>query len=202
MFHIQVPVAPLEVRARFQVYREFVERHNTLQDIKLGPHNDMIILADDPVSGAQSAVLVAQGKPGDLVKFPLHRHGMGEIQVCLEGIYGELLPLDQCQDDIFPWGETLVSFNVRYPGVIELGPSSAVGLSIKMHPGAAWNFVAASQHAPTGWIGPSGLLLAQIFWPGPNQVLPSGQASTGKVDSGARPRARKRARKRVLRKVP
>jgi hypothetical protein len=114
---------------------------------------------------------VARGNPGDLVKFPLHRHGKGEIQVCLEGTYGELLPPNQRVDDILPWGETLESFQDRYPGVITLGENTSAGQMIKVGPGAGWNFVPTSQHAPVGWIGKNGLLLAQIYWPGPNEIL-------------------------------
>lgn len=171
MFHLQTPIASTEVRARLRAYSELLERHRQLQDIRLGPHNDMIILEEDPATGAQSALLVATGAPGQRVEFPLHRHGAGEIQVCLAGVYGEWLPDDQCVDDLLPWGETLASFAARHPGVVTLGERGPGGQLVRLAPGAGWNFVAGSQHAPCGWIGEDGLLLAQIFWPGPNQVL-------------------------------
>jgi hypothetical protein len=173
MFHVQVPVAPLDVGARARVYREYVQRHiDELTDVNLGPHNDMILLAVDAASHAKAAVLVATGEQGAVVQFPLHLHGAGEIQVCLEGHYGELLPLDQPVDDIFEWGTTLAEFQAQYPDVVTLGEKTAEGQMIVLGPGACWNFVAGSQHAPCGWIGPSGYLLAQIYWPGPNEVPP------------------------------
>ena len=173
MFHLQVPVAPLDAQARARVYLEFVQAHlAALKDVNVGPHNDMILLAVDEGSQATAAVLVATGNPGDRVQFPLHLHCAGEIQVCLEGQYGELLPPDQAVDDIFEWGTTLASFQAQYPGLLTLGEKSAAGQMLVLGPGAGWNFVANTQHAPYGWIGPSGYLLAQIYWPGPNQVPP------------------------------
>lgn len=173
MFHVQVPVAPLDLKARASVYLEYVKAHQgELADVNVSPHNDMIMLATDAASMAKSALLVATGAPGSLVQFPLHLHCAGEIQVCLLGRYGELLAPDQAVDDIFPWGQTLASFQARYPGVVTLGEKTAQGQMIVLGPGAGWNFVAGTQHAPCGWIGPEGYLVAQIYWPGPNELPP------------------------------
>ena len=177
MFHVQLPVAPLDIRGRASVYLEYVKRHGDLTDINLGPHNDMFLLTVDSTTLAKSAVLVAKGKPGALVQFPRHFHTAGEIQVCLEGKYGELLPPEQAVDDIFEWGTTLASFQSQFPGVVTLGEKTAEGQMIVLGPGAGWNFVANTQHAPCGWIGPNGYLLAQIFWPGPNEVPPGATPS-------------------------
>jgi hypothetical protein len=46
MFHLQVPVAALDVQARAVVYREYLNHHPKLQDIQVGPHNAMAPLAD------------------------------------------------------------------------------------------------------------------------------------------------------------
>ncbi|MFM0336855.1 hypothetical protein [Paraburkholderia fungorum] len=173
MFHIQTPVAQLDVQGRAAIYREYVANHRAdLQDVVLGPHNDMIILSVDKATLAKSAVLFAVGSPGDLVQFPLHLHTKGEIQICLDGTYGELLAPDQNIDDLLPWGQTFDSFQTQHPGVVSLGQTTAPGQMLLLAPGAGWNFVSGSQHAPCGWIGQSGYLLAQIYWPGPNEVPP------------------------------
>jgi hypothetical protein len=104
----------------------------------------------------------------------------------LEGKYGEYLPPNQCIDDIFPWGQTYESFQDQYPGVITF-KDAPDGQLITMTAGAGWNFVSGSEHAPVGWIGERGLLMAQIFWPGPNEILPDNTtAAAGTAPVGSK----------------
>lgn len=110
----------------------------------------MFILSEDKDTLAKSAALFAVGNPGELVEFPLHLHTKGEIQTCLDGTYDELLPRDQNIDDLFLWGQTFDSFRSQYPGVVTLGPAKADGQMLLLAPGAGWNFVSGSQHAPVG----------------------------------------------------
>lgn len=173
MFTLHSPLPALETLARRGVYREHVERHRELQHVTLGCHNDMVMLATDAATGGAVAVLVATGKPGQRVEFPRHRHSKGEWSACLEGHYGEYLVAgaDVTREISFETATTLAQFQREHPGLVELRPAADGKVPVLLGPGAVWSMGEDSVHQPFGYVGPSGLLLAQIRWPGPNEVL-------------------------------
>ena len=171
MFTIHEPVESLDALARRQVYGEFVKQHQSLHTVSVGCHNDMIMLAEDPASGAAVAVLLATGTPGERVIFPKHLHTKGERTICLDGEYGEYLLPGENPDDLFEGSTTLAQFQAAHPGVVELLPAEPDGrIPVKLYLGAHWSMGNQTEHKPFGWVGPRGILLGQIYWGGPNEV--------------------------------
>lgn len=171
MFQILEPVPAIDARARRTIYREYVKSHSELTRIQVGCHNDMVMLEKDPNTEEAVAILMATGAPGDKVEFPLHLHTKGEQTVCLEGIYGEHLEAGENPDDMFAGSLTLAEFQVEHPGVVEVLPPEGDRIPVYLRPGAVWVMGDNTQHKPFGVIGDDGMLLAQIHWGGPNEIL-------------------------------
>jgi hypothetical protein len=169
VFTIHPPVERLDALARQRVYGEYIKQ--PLRAVAVGCHNDMIMLAEDPQSGAAVAVLLAKGEPGTRIVFPRHLHLKGERTICLDGEYGEYLLPGENPDDLFEGGMTLAAFQRAFPGVVQLLPPEADGkVPVKLGLGAHWSMGDNTEHKPFGWAGPRGLLMGQIYWGGPNEV--------------------------------
>lgn len=174
---IHAPITLAEAKARREVYHSYLKHNPDLRDIEIGVHNEMIILEpgetgdDDPLAEAV-ALLKAEGRPDQMVEFPLHSHSQGEKTICLEGTYLETL--SDPADLVFENGMNLASFNQKYPNTIATSEQADGSLEVQLLPGAQWSMGAGSQHKPGGRIGDNGFLLAQIYWAGENQILEEG----------------------------
>jgi len=171
MFQILEPVPEMDARARQTIYREYVKNHSELTRVQVGCHNDMVMLEKDPTTAEAVAILMATGAPGDEVVFPLHLHTKGEQTICLEGIYGEYLNADENPDDLFEGSLTLAKFQEDHPGVVKVLDRDGDKIPVHLGPGAVWVMGDNTQHKPFGFMSDGGMLLAQIHWGGPNEIL-------------------------------
>src|SRR4030095_14421111 len=178
MFQILEPVPAIDARARRTIYREYAKTHSDLTRVQIGCHNDMVMLEKDPKTEEAVAILMATGAPGEKVIFPEHLHTKGEQTICLEGIYGEYLEAGENPDDLFEESQTLTKFQEKHPGVVEVLEREGDKIPVHLGPGAVWVMGDNTKHKPFGFIGSDGMLLAQIHWGGPNEILEKGEAKT------------------------
>jgi len=171
MFQILEPVPAMDARARQTIYREYVKLHGELTRVQVGCHNDMVMLEKDPNTEEAVAILMATGAPGERVSFPRHLHTKGEHTICLEGIYGEYLEVGENPDDLFEGSLTLAKFQEDHPGVVEVLAREGDKIPVHLRPGAVWVMGDNTNHKPFGFISDGGMLLAQIHWGGPNEIL-------------------------------
>lgn len=171
MFQILEPVPAMDARARRTIYREYVKLHGELTRVQVGCHNDMVMLEKDPNTEEAVAILMATGAPGEEVVFPRHLHTKGEQTICLEGIYGEYLEVGENPDDLFEGSLTLAKFQEDHPGVVEVLDRDGDKIPVHLGPGAVWVMGDNTKHKPFGFISDGGMLLAQIHWGGPNEIL-------------------------------
>lgn len=171
MFQILEPVPAMDARARQTIYREYVKLHGELARVQVGCHNDMVMLEKDPNTEEAVAILMATGAPGEKVVFPRHLHTKGEQTTCLEGIYGEYLEVGENPDDLFEESLTLAKFQEDHPGVVEVLDRNGDKIPVHLGPGAVWVMGDNTKHKPFGFISDGGMLLAQIHWGGPNEIL-------------------------------
>lgn len=171
MFQILEPVPAMDARARQTIYREYLKLHSELARVQVGCHNDMVMLEKDPNTEEAVAILMATGIPGEKVDFPRHLHTKGEQTICLEGIYGECLEVGENPDDLFEGILTLAKFQEDHPGVVEVLEQDGDKIPVHLGPGAVWVMGNNTKHKPFGFISDGGMLLAQIHWGGPNEIL-------------------------------
>lgn len=161
----------MDARARRTVYREYTNLHSELVRVSVGCHSDMVMLEKDPNTEEAVAILKATGTPGEKVIFPRHLHTKGERTICLEGIYGEYLNVGENPDDMFEGSLTLAQFQKEYPGVVEVMDAEGDKVPVHLRPGAQWVMGNQTEHKPFGYTSDDGILLGQIYWGGPNEVL-------------------------------
>ncbi len=170
MFRISTPLHQIEVDAHKKVFKEFIDNHRDLTSISVGCHNNMILLTKNDATEEAVAILLATGSPGERVVFPKHKHLKGESTICLEGHYGEHLEAGENANDLFEAGMTLEGFQQQYPGVVELAGAEGTRTPVKLGPGAKWSMGDNTEHKPFGWISENGILLAEIYWGGHNDI--------------------------------
>lgn len=171
MFKILDPLPKIDARARRTVYREYLKTHGELQHVSIGCHNEMIMLESDPDTEEAVAILKAVGSPSGRVVFPRHLHTKGETTICLNGIYGEYLTVNENPDDMFEGSRTLDEFRRLHPGIVQILAPEDNKVPVLLHAGARWMMGDNTEHRPFGFIGEDGLLLGQIHWGGPNKLL-------------------------------